>query len=315
MRSRFIGFYKDFLIDKSELLKIATIVVDTNVLLDIYRYSKDTANQILQMMESLKVQLWMPYQVAYEYHKDRNEKVLGGHVRTYSQFIKSITDLESTFNEERKHPFLDDQDIIALKQNLANIKGILCRGKDNCSQLIREDEYKIRIADIYEGKLGDDYSDEDKEKYKHDAQQRYEKHIPPGYKDSNKDDNAYGDYIIWRQMIDYAKEKKCPIIFVSNDIKEDWIEDVAGIKIGPRPELIDEFYRETNQWFYCYDFDQFVNIINTHVVTKEAKEEIEQHLKEQQSQDDPIIGNAMPTSSPIEENLGDTACDHSMAEV
>lgn len=315
MRSRFIGFYKEFFIDKALLLKTATIVVDTNVLLDVYRYSKETANQILQMLESLKEQLWMPYQVAYEYHKDRNDKVLGGHIRTYSQFIKNINDLENSFNEERKHPFLDDKDIAELKQNLDNIKGILCRGRENCSQLIREDEYKSRIADLYDGRLGEDYPEDEKIRYKNDAQKRYEKQIPPGYKDSNKGDNECGDYLIWRQMIDFAKVKQCPIIFVSNDTKEDWIEEVAGIKVGPRPELIDEFYKETNQLFYCYDFDQFIEILNTQVVTKKAKEEIEMRLKEQQSQDDPIMGDAMPASSPIETYLGDTTCQQSTAEI
>lgn len=314
MRSKFIGFYKEDFIDKEELLKKATIIVDTNVLLDVYRYSRETANQILQMLESIKGQLWMPYQVAYEYHKDRNDKVLGEHIRTYSQFIKKIDDFENLFNKERKHPFLDGNDVIALQQNLTAIKDILCRGKENCSQLIREDEYKSRIADLYENRLGEDYSEEDKIKYKKEAQTRYEKQIPPGYKDSNKDSNGCGDYLIWRQMIDLAKSKNCPLIFVSNDTKEDWIEEVAGIKIGPRPELIDEFYRETNQLFYCYDFDQFINILNTRVVTKEAKEEIEMRLKEQQ-QTNPIMGEAMPTSSPLEIYLGDTTSSQSIAEI
>lgn len=315
MKSQFIGFYKEILVDTVQLLQKATIVIDTNVLLDVYRYSKATASQILQMMDSFKEQLWMPYQVAFEYHKDRNNKVLGGHVRTYSKLIKSIDDWKKTFDEERKHPFLEEADIKALKQNLENIRSILCKGRENCSQLIREDEYKRRIADLYEGKLGEDYSSDDKISLIKEAKIRYEKQIPPGYKDSNKDDNECGDYLIWRQMIDFAKEKQCPIIFVSNDVKEDWIEDVAGIKLGPRPELIDEFYKETKQLFYCYDLDQFIKLSNSQVVTKEAKEEIENRLKEQQSQNDPIVGDATPTSSPIEVYVGDTSDDRSCSEV
>ena len=315
MRAKFIGFYKDFSIDKSQLLKKAKIVVDTNVLLDVYRYSTETADQILQMLESLKGQLWMPYQVAYEYHKDRNDKVLGGHIRTYSQFIKNINDWEKAFNEERKHPFLDNNDIIALKQNLNDIKNILSRGKENCSQLIKKDEYKSRIADLYAGILGEDYSEEEKIKYKNNARIRYEKQIPPGYKDSNKDDNGYGDYLIWRQMIDFAKANQCPIIFISNDTKEDWIEEVAGIKIGPRPELIDEFFQETNQWFYCYSLNRFVEIINSQVVTKEAKAEIENRIREEALSVEPVVGEVEPTSSPVEVCMGDTENNQSVSEV
>ena len=105
-----------------------------------------------------------------------------------------------------------------------------------------------------------------------------------------------------------------PIIFVSNDLKEDWIEDVAGIKIGPRPEPIDEFSKETNQWFYCYNLNQFVNMINNQVVTKEAKAEIENYLKEDVLHS-AIIGDATPTSSPIEVYTGDTETGQTVSEV
>ncbi len=315
MKSKFRGFYKEFL-SGGDLLKDAAIVVDTNVLLDIYRYSKETANQILKMMDSLKEQLWMPFQVAYEYHKDRNEKVLGGHVRTYSQFIKTIDELDKTFAEERKHPFLEDADIIELKQNIQNIRDILCQGRSNCAQLIKDDEYKNWIAKLYEGKLGDDYDSDVKNKYILDAHSRYEKHIPPGYKDSSKNDNECGDYLIWRQMIDYSKSSGKPIIFVSNDLKEDWIEDVAGIKIGPRPELIDEFFQETNQWFYCYNLNHFVEIVNSQIVTKEAKAEIESRIREETlSTAEPVVGEAVPMSSPVEVYTGDTENNQSVSEV
>lgn len=315
MKSKFKGFYKDFLLENNQFLNNATIVMDTNVLLDIYRYSKETADQILQLMETLKERLWMPYQVAEEYHKDRNEKVLGEHVRTYSQFIKNIDDLEKTFNDKRKHPFLENDDIISLKANLLNIKKILCRGKENCALLIREDEYKNKIANLYAGKLGEDYPIEVKEEHFRVAQKRYDEKVPPGYKDSSKNDNKYGDFLIWQQMIDYANSTKKPVVFVSNDLKEDWIEEVAGIKIGPRPELIDEFSKETNQWFYCYNINQFINMINNQIVTNEAKAEIESHLEEEKFLQDVVMGEATPTSSPVEVYMGDTENEQVVSEV
>ena len=302
MRSGFIGFYHDYFIDKSQLLKDATIVVDTNVLLDIYRYSKETANQILNMMDNLKDKLWMPYQVAYEYHKDRNEKVLGGHIRTYTQLINKVEEWEKTFNEERKHPFLGEEEFSQLMLHLSDIRKILCGGRENCSQLILNDEYKNKIADFYEGKLGKDYTTEDKEKYIVEAKSRYEKQITPGYKDYNKADNEYGDYLIWKQMIDHAKNNHCPIIFVSNDIKEDWIEDVAGLKLGPRPELIDEFYKLTNQYFYCYSLKQFISIVNEtqQLVNENAQNEIAKIYDEQRVIVEQTIDGTIQTSSPIE---------------
>ena len=61
----------------------------------------------------------------------------------------------------------------------------------------------------------------------------------------------YGDLILWFQIIDYAKEKKCPIIFVTNDVKEDWWQQEKDDKTKdtPRHELLYEFKDKTSQNF------------------------------------------------------------------
>mgnify|MGYP003459409168 CR=1 FL=1 len=41
---------------------------------------------------------------------------------------------------------MEEADIIALKQNIQNIRKILCKGRENCAQLIKDDEYKNWIA-------------------------------------------------------------------------------------------------------------------------------------------------------------------------
>ena len=103
-------------------------------------------------------------------------------------------------------------------------------------------------------------------------------------------------------MIDHAKNNHCPIIFVSNDIKEDWIEDVAGLKLGPRPELIDEFYKLTNQYFYCYSLKQFISIVNEtqQLVNENAQNEIAKIYDEQRVIVEQTIDGTIQTSSPIE---------------
>ena len=100
---------------------------------------------------------------------------------------------------------------------------------------------------------------------KKDAEQRFKQEIPPGYKDANKqkencDNNMYGDYIIWRQILDYAKSKSRNIIFVTQDRKEDWWNRISGKTIGPRIELRKEFSDNTNMDFYMYTVDIFLKI-------------------------------------------------------
>ena len=57
--------------EKNNLWNTATFVFDTNVFLNLYRYSNKTRNQLIESFEWLKARIWMPYQVASEFCKDR----------------------------------------------------------------------------------------------------------------------------------------------------------------------------------------------------------------------------------------------------
>src|SRR5262249_40108998 len=45
---------------------------------------------------------------------------------------------------------------------------------------------------------------------------------------------------------------KKPVVFVTDDRKEDWWKEHAGKRLGPRPELIAEFRRATGELFCMY---------------------------------------------------------------
>lgn len=79
-----------------------------------------------------------------------------------------------------------------------------------------------------------------------EGQVRYDNSIPPGFRDSTKNGEAkYGDLFVWKDIITIAKEKNSNIIFVCNDIKEDWWEKNRDIPFDLRQELKEEF-KETN---------------------------------------------------------------------
>lgn len=54
---------------------------------------------------------------------------------------------------------------------------------------------------------------------------RYENSIPPGYKDGENDKKigfqVYGDLIVWKEILRYAKKEKKPVLFICDDMKED----------------------------------------------------------------------------------------------
>ena len=79
-----------------------------------------------------------------------------------------------------------------------------------------------------------------------EGQVRYDNSIPPGFCDSTKNGEAkYGDLFVWKDIITIAKKKNSNIIFVCNDIKEDWWGKNKDILIDLRHELKEEF-KETN---------------------------------------------------------------------
>lgn len=51
---------------------------------------------------------------------------------------------------------------------------------------------------------------------------------------------------------------KKDFIFVTDDSKEDWVLELSGRTIGPRPELLDEFARETGRRILIFNTEGFL---------------------------------------------------------
>lgn len=81
--------------EKKVLLNTATLVFDTNVLLNIYRCSKSTRDVLLEIMNSFKDRLWIPYQVAKEFMSNRPEVI----IETKNIYEKMIADGEKLVND------------------------------------------------------------------------------------------------------------------------------------------------------------------------------------------------------------------------
>ncbi|WP_455232969.1 PIN-like domain-containing protein [Geopseudomonas aromaticivorans] len=119
------------------------------------------------------------------------------------------------------------------------------------------------IDELFTGKTGSPYSPEELTALATEGEERYKHEVPPGYKDANKQDKddpyrKFGDFLIWKQTIRHAKANQKPVILITDDKKEDWWLEQSGRTVGPRPELIEEFKKETNQGFWMYTVDRFV---------------------------------------------------------
>jgi hypothetical protein len=144
--------------------------------------------------------------------------------------------------------------------------------------MITNDRYAEAILKCFEGKVGSCPSDEELRRLRTVAKERYDKDIPPGYKDVKAKDmpGAAGDYIGWHQIIEIGKSENANIIFVTGDRKEDWWTTLHGRNLGPRAELIEEFGRLSQRTIYLYDFEGFLRAMKEFHIADVSQDAIEE---------------------------------------
>lgn len=270
MRNKFFQHY--ILSDKEHIKNIwndSLIVLDANVLLNLYRYSEETKDRLFDVLEHYKDRLWIPYQVGWEYHQNRIS-VYTDMNAAYDQISDAISKETSKFinglnlSKYSRHPKIDTKWFEnQIKVFMSGLQDKLHSMKDSSVDYSVKDEINERISELLDGKVGDDFdAAELKETYK-EGQIRYSEKIPPGYCDvkEKKDQgnrHLYGDLIWWKQVIKEAHKRKSNVILITDDVKEDWYHRVGGKTIGPRKELLKEFRATTQMDVLIYPTSKFL---------------------------------------------------------
>lgn len=67
---------------------------------------------------------------------------------------------------------------------------------------------------------------------------RYKDQVPPGFMDGKNKDGVrkYSDLIIWKEILNYARNQEKDIVFVTDDVKADWWDEA-----GFHAKLLAEF--------------------------------------------------------------------------
>lgn len=262
MKSVFPGHFRPSKEDYSKLWNESTFIIDANVLLNLYRYSSGTRSELEKALTNINDRVFITNQAAKEFLKNRLS-VTTGQANEYTKASKDLDTLRNSFTNKNRHPFLPEEELKEF-ENLANkINKILETQGTQLLEKLNKDEILEFVDALFSGKTGLSYDENELKKIVKDGEDRYLNQVPPGYKDSNKDNNGdstrkYGDLILWKQMIDFAIKHKTSVIFISDDKKEDWWLEQAGKTISPRPELIEEFYNKTDKKFWMYSVDQFM---------------------------------------------------------
>lgn len=293
MRSIFPG---QFRLDEkgfAALWSNCIFAVDANVLLHLYRYSPETRQELEKALEAVKDRLFIPHQAAKEFLRNRLN-VTATQADEYTNAIKTITELHSTLSNKKKHPFLDDVELPSFQDLVTKLVKQLESQKDQLLSRLTNDEILEFVATMFANKTGEPFDESMLKAIVTEGEVRYKNEIPPGYRDAKKNDSGdpyrkYGDLIIWKQMISKSKDASKPIIFISDDKKDDWWRDQSGRTIGPRAELREEFIKESSNDFWMYTVDKFIewsaHINNTQLSQSAINEikEISEEVKAERS--------------------------------
>lgn len=285
MKKHFPGYFPPNDSEIKSLWDTCIFVVDANILLNMYRYSDATRQEFLRVLESIKARLWLPHRAAEEYFENRLF-VIAQQEKAYDETVKTIQNLQNDLKNSRQHPFISDKLLKRLDGIFDDVAKELIKNKEVHSKRTTSDKIQDALKVLFQGNVGEPYPEEDLTSICQEGENRYAKKIPPGYKDDKKAEGdsirvnnhrKFGDLIIWRQLIDKAKEAKKGVVFIIDDKKEDWWTIFKGKNIGPRPELIKEFHEKTNKRFYMYQADRFLEFASKHfkqAVKTESVDEI-----------------------------------------
>ena len=111
-----------------------------------------------------------------------------------------------------------------------------------------------------------------------EADDRYKREKPPGFMDAKEkeDERKYGDFILWKQILEFAKKESRPIIFVTGEKKVDWWIKKNGKIISPHVELRREFHEYVHQPFWMYQTQDFLQIAKDKLMVEIDQKSIEE---------------------------------------
>lgn len=296
MRDTFGEWYWPDDDDLREIVSTGLIVLDANVLLDLYRHSAKTRESLFSTLEDARIRprLRLPYQAGLEFHRNRL-KVAGEHKRQYDDVLVALDKLEESpeavlgglFDPIRAVRDRDVQGELeqvarkASKQLVRRVRRELQAAAEanvlGPTDVRVRDEVRDRIEGLFKdpGQVGARPSDSDREKRDKDARDRLGKKLPPGTEDSKKDDGGVGDALIWLEMKDLAAAEKLPVLFVSGDLKRDWMYRSGGAAAGPLPALRQEFADDTGQVFHSMTWLGLLENVRTYLDVEVAAEAVQ----------------------------------------
>ncbi|MFI9008349.1 PIN-like domain-containing protein [Actinosynnema sp. NPDC053489] len=261
----FPGYRRPAEDELAEALRTALVVVDANVLLNLYRYNGSTRDDLLGLLRGVGDRLWVPHQVMREFWRNRLS-VLASRAAATDQVLAALGKqrraAEDALHQWAKTTAVADAvrdelggRVAALHHELdAAIRSHTPPAPDSPG-VPGHEPVLDRLEELLRGKVG---AKPDHGQWKAQVQEgkrRAGAKEPPGYLDANKEDStlpegAAGDYLVWAQAVQEAARRDADLLFVTGDEKEDWWWRYRSEFLGPRVELVEEFAAASGRRLY-----------------------------------------------------------------
>ena len=286
MRNRFAGWYPWSPEEASAIWDAAIFVPDANVLLHCLRHAQNVREQLLRLFGILEDSLWIPYQVGLEFHRNRLDVELASqdaYDSLANDCAAALDRVRTKLHQLRAHPVINvEREVAALGRFITDFQARMEADKQKHPTKAIAGAVQ-RLTVLLDGRVGPKWTPDQFKALTKEGEERYANRIPPGYMDAKKNagqHDKFGDLVIWKEMMTKAKAEKRPVVFISDDAKEDWWWKHKGRKLGARPELIEEFKQVSGQPFHIYEFGQFLRIAaNRHPEIKAGVAVIEKSLR------------------------------------
>jgi len=256
----FPGYHPPAREERQDAYQRGLVSIDANALLDLYRFSERARKEYFRVLEVLRPRLFITHQAASEFYRNRLTVVESrlnaaeDKIREIKKPLDSVVERIREFANRYQIDEYERQRLIELVDNLfsdltASIRGAGAYDLTSDQVKAATDSVLKRLELLLAGRVGDALNETAYRQAIAEAMRRKDARIPPGYADERKraPEQQAGDYLIWQQLIDEARLHGRPVLFVTNEAKEDWIlEGPSDQILGPRPELVLEMRREAN---------------------------------------------------------------------
>lgn len=246
-------------------IRDALVVLDTNVLLDFYR--RTPANRVVRfaLLEAVGDRLRVPHQVGLEFHRNRTT-VATALKASYNEARAAIDAVEKSLKNFGRSHFQDTREEVSalgvdaaksMREKLAAIES-----RDTHAQDLGDGQLLEKIEAALAGRMMmAPTARKIQKRVERFMTYRLPNQIPPGFKDGLKrpDIAAAGDYLVWCEILTLAAGDARPVLFVSDDVKEDWLQKGGkGHRDQPRPELLAEFAERSSAIYHQMTWKDFI---------------------------------------------------------